>query len=76
MTADKWVNKLIEAVDGLELFPEIGSPVEEKGFAAFRELLVGPYRVIYRYTGEECHIGAIIRAERDLSRAISPDDLP
>lgn len=76
MTADKWVNKLLTAVDRLELFPEIGSPVEEVGFSTFRELVVGSYCIIYRAVGEECRIGAIIRAERDITRALSPDDLP
>lgn len=76
MTADKWVNKLLAATDQLELFPEIGAPVEEVGCSAFRELVVGPYRIIYRVVGDECRIGAIVRAERDLTRALSPDDLP
>jgi hypothetical protein len=63
-------------VETLKRFPEAGAPVEEKGFEAFRELLVGPFRIIYRFTGTECRIGAVVRAERDLHRAIDPDELP
>jgi plasmid stabilization system protein ParE len=75
LTAEKWVLKILKAIDRLESLPEIGSPVEEPGYNGFRELLVGPYRIIYRYTGTECRIGAIVRGERDLNRAVSPDEL-
>ena len=76
LIAEKWLNKIFAAMDSLKRFPESGTPMEEKGFEAFRELLVGPFRIIYRYTGSECRIGAVIRAERALHRAIDPDELP
>jgi toxin ParE1/3/4 len=76
LTAEKCEHKILDTVDRLERFPEIGSPVEEPGYSEFRELLVGPYRIICRYPGSECRVGAIVRGERDLGRAISPDELP
>ena len=76
LIGEKWLNKIYTAADGLERFPEIGAPMEEVGFTAFRELVVGPFRIIYRFTGSECRIGAVVRAERDIHRAISPDELP
>lgn len=64
----------MHSTDILEQFPEIGTPVEDLDRLGLRERLVGPYRVIYRFTGTECRIGAVVRVERDLSRAITPDD--
>ena len=75
LTADQWLNKLLESVSVLEQFPEIGSPIEEPGFTAYREQIVGPYRIIYHYNGTECRIGTIVRAERDLRNVTFPEDL-
>ncbi|MDB5311483.1 MAG: plasmid stabilization system protein [Gemmataceae bacterium] len=73
--AEKWAVKLYTAVKTLETLPEIGSPVEDLPFAGLREHIVGPYRVIYRYDGVGCLILTIPRAEQDLRRVITPEDL-
>jgi plasmid stabilization system protein ParE len=46
--ADLVVNQVIEKVQILERFPEIGKPVRELMEKGYRELLVKSYRVIYR----------------------------
>lgn len=74
-SAIKWAAKLREAVSLLEIFPEIGSPVEDVPVVNLRERIVGPYRVIYRYDGTACYILTIPRAEQDLRRILTPGDL-
>jgi hypothetical protein len=54
--------------------PEIGAPVEELEWPGVREQIVGSYRVLYRFDGTTCRVGAVVRAERDLRRAVVPDD--
>jgi plasmid stabilization system protein ParE len=71
--AEEWATSIREAIALLETLPEIGSPVEDIPFPGLRERIIGPYRVIYRYDGEECLILTIPRAERDLS-GYTPDD--
>ena len=45
-----FVEKIIAAVDKLELFPEIGREVRETDDPEVRELLFQNYRIVYR-----CH---------------------
>lgn len=40
---------ILEAVDRLERFPESGRIVPERGDPEIRELLLGNYRIVYRY---------------------------
>ena len=74
MTAEVWRALIEKAVSTLESLPEIGAPVEELGWPGVREQIVGNYRVLYHFDGTTCRIGPIIRAERNLKRAVAPDD--
>ena len=65
----KWKRKFDKAVNALVQFPEIGSPVEDFGIGGLREQIVGPYRIIYVFTGTECRISRFLRAEQDLDLA-------
>jgi plasmid stabilization system protein ParE len=44
--------RLIERVERLPLFPEMGRMVPERKDPCIREIIVRPYRVIYRATHE------------------------
>jgi toxin ParE1/3/4 len=46
--AREWVGRLLASVEALSLFPDSGRVVPELRRADIRELLVPPYRVIYR----------------------------
>ena len=46
--ADLVVGRLVAAVERLQEFPESGRTVPERADSAIRELIVGPYRVVYR----------------------------
>ena len=70
--ADKWSVKITRAVARLALLPESGSPVEEFPGHGFREIFVGPYRVIYKYDGTNCTIAAFAHGKQDL-RIVMPE---
>ena len=45
--AEQWVNELFDAVERLVDFPESGRIVPEVRVRRIREVIFGPYRVIY-----------------------------
>jgi addiction module RelE/StbE family toxin len=61
--ADTMVGKIIEAVRRLAELPLSGRVVPEWEIAAYRELIVYPYRVVYRVSNETVGI-ALIRHSR------------
>ena len=74
--AEIWYEKILVAPAILKRFPEIGAPVEEFQLDGLRELLVGDYRIIYRYLDGVCRILLIAHGARDLRRLIDPNNLP
>ena len=62
------------AVRWLGQFPESGRTVPEAPHGPYRELIVGPYRVIYRYHRERNQIAvlAIVHGSRRLP--LLPDE--
>ncbi len=73
--AQKWLDKLITAPKRLAVFP--GSCALVEGFEEFelRELLVGPYRILYRFRDDICRIVAVIHSKRDLIRVLDTESL-
>lgn len=51
--AFNWINRLFEATDDLERFPEMGRMVPEVGRKDIRELIWRGYRIIYQVKTEE-----------------------
>jgi toxin ParE1/3/4 len=74
--AAKWVRRIMAAPDILATMPLIGPMVDEIGRPEIRELLVKPYRIIYRVRGDVCTIGAVYHGRQDLLSHLDPDDLP
>ncbi|MCK4223662.1 MAG: type II toxin-antitoxin system RelE/ParE family toxin [candidate division Zixibacteria bacterium] len=66
--AIRFVEKIIEAIDGLENFPLMGRPVPEAEEENIRELLFQNYRIIYRVEAERILILTIMHGSRDLSQ--------
>ena len=62
-----FVEKIIEAVEKLKDFPEIGRIVDEADNPNVRELIFQNFRIIYRIVNEVVQILAIIRGSRDMS---------
>jgi toxin ParE1/3/4 len=52
-SAAAMVRRIRAAARRLARFPESGRAVPEVGDVQYRELIVGPYRLLYRYSGEE-----------------------
>lgn len=66
--ASRFVERIIEAVENLKRFPEIGRIVPEAEEENIRELLFYNYRIMYRLETERILILTIIHGARDLSR--------
>ncbi|XOV81310.1 MAG: type II toxin-antitoxin system RelE/ParE family toxin [Aestuariibacter sp.] len=66
--AKKLIQLIFEKVERLELNPESGKkPLEIKNLN-YREILVNPCRIFYKYEGESVFILHVLRQERDLRR--------
>src|SRR5690349_16131318 len=63
-TATEYVQRLRKAVGLLRKFPELGSPVPERGFESHRELIKGNYRIIYYLLERTVFIVAVRHAAR------------
>ena len=67
--ADALLDRFIETVDTLERFPLRGSvpqELESLGIREFRQLLLAPYRLIYRATADTGYILVIADGRRDM----------
>ena len=62
--ADLVVRRLIHAPSRLQQFPESGRIVPERGQADLRELIVRPFRVVYRVRDDAIQIVTVFRASR------------
>lgn len=69
--ADLVVRRLIASVDRLYTFPESGRIVPERNAPDIREIIVAPYRIVYRLRPEWVEIATIFRASREF-----PDVIP
>jgi addiction module RelE/StbE family toxin len=65
--ASRFIEKIIEAVESLERFPEMGRSVPEAEEENIRELLFSNYRIMYRTETERILILAVIHGSRNLS---------
>lgn len=62
--ADLVVRRLVAAVDQLRTFPESGRMVPERNNRQIREVIVKPYRIVYRHRPGVVEIATIFRASR------------
>ena len=58
------VSRIIMAAGRLADFPESGRIVPELGDAAVREVIHGPYRIIYELRGDAVEVVTVFRASR------------
>jgi len=66
--AVRFAEKIIEAVESLEKFPEMGRAVPEVEEESIRELLLHNYRIIYRVEADRILVLTVIHGARDLSQ--------
>jgi toxin ParE1/3/4 len=66
--ADSLLDRLLAAIETLETFPLRGSVPKELGalgIREFRQILVEPYRLIYRLSGKTVFVMVIADGRRD-----------
>jgi addiction module RelE/StbE family toxin len=62
--ADLVVRRIVAAVERLRMFPESGRVVPERTDPSIREVIVRPYRVVYRLHDSTVQIVTVFRASR------------
>ncbi len=60
------VQRIVAVVERLEAFPESGRVVPELNNPEIREVVVRPYRVVYRCRLDAVEIAAVFRSSRQL----------
>lgn len=65
------VSKIVETVESIPDFPEMGRAVPELGDAAIRERYAHRYRIIYRLDASRILIVAVIHGRQDFSPMIN-----
>lgn len=73
MAARILVQRIFDRVDGLADFPELGRVPPELEGSRYREVIVGPCRVFYRFEEKSIHVLYVMRGERELRRYILDD---
>lgn len=58
------VERIVARAEGLPDFPESGRVVPERNDPAIREVIVRPYRVVYRLRPNVVEIATVFRASR------------
>ena len=60
------VQRIVAVVERLEAFPESGRVVPELNIPDIREVIVRPYRVVYRCRSDAVEIATVFRSSRQL----------
>lgn len=71
--AKKLVKQVFSATDRLEQFPESGRKPPEFETSQYREIIIGPCRIFYRYKQNEVYILYVMRSERQLRKFMIDD---
>lgn len=62
------LERVLAAADSLEILSERGSPVPEYGEPEIRQLLVDPFRLLYRVSESEIFILGVLHQRQDVER--------
>ncbi|RJG36332.1 type II toxin-antitoxin system RelE/ParE family toxin [Motilimonas pumila] len=68
LAAKQLVQMVFSKVERLEDFPESGRIPPELAHLSYREVVVSPCRIFYKYDGDSVHILFVMRTERDLRK--------
>jgi toxin ParE1/3/4 len=69
----QWLERLLDRAKSLATFPDSGRVVPELGRQDIREIIVSPYRVMYRRKDDLVEIAAVRHEAREFDeRAIAP----
>lgn len=67
--ARRLVSRVLDHVEKLAEFPELGTRVPELRRSRYRQIVEPPCRVIYRFDGERVYVLHVLRGERLLRAA-------
>lgn len=72
VAAERVVNRILDAVDRLEDFAEMGAPLSSVADVSvdYRFLVSGNYMVFYRVNGRDVYIDRILHGRRDFLRIL------
>jgi len=65
--AARFVGRLVQSAEILEIYPEFGPVVLELPGKGIRQLVYHNYRILYQIGGDRLAIVAVVHAGRDLS---------
>lgn len=65
--AKRYATAIVRRTDQLERFPLSGGLIDEDDSGTYRQVLQGPYRIIYRVEAERVYIVTVHHAARILS---------
>ncbi|MDI1292767.1 MAG: type II toxin-antitoxin system RelE/ParE family toxin [Methylobacter sp.] len=71
--ARRLVKQVFSSVDRLEQFPESGRMPPELERSTYREIIVGPCRILYRVDQDNVYIVYVMRGERQLRKYLLDD---
>ena len=71
--AQRLVRSVFERVDLLSNSPNSGRKVPELSPSKYKEVIVGPCRVFYRFTDGSVYILHVVRVERELRKYMLQD---
>jgi toxin ParE1/3/4 len=69
------MERILVAVDRLANYPKLGQRVPELDDESLRQVIVVPYRVIYRLGAQSVDVAAVVHGARDLRKAVVERDL-
>jgi plasmid stabilization system protein ParE len=69
--AAEFIQRILETVQKLEQFPELGRIIPEIGDPNARELIFQNYRILYRLKPDRIDVAAVIHGRRDIRRNIA-----
>lgn len=73
--AERTVDRIMDAVDQMESFPEIGAPLASVAEvdSEYRFLVTGNYLTFYRVRGSDVYVDRILYGRRDYLRVLFGD---
>ena len=69
--AAEFIQRILQTVERLEQFPELGRLIPEVEDQTARELIFQNYRILYRLKQDHLDIAAVIHGRRDVRREIA-----
>jgi toxin ParE1/3/4 len=68
--AELIARRLVASVERLQSFPESGRLVPEREDPTIREIILSPYRIVYRYRAGVAEIATVFRSSRQFPASL------